>query len=63
MEGFNLDNGKCANQRLSQPRASPHLGWPKLCQKPPETSPRKRLNAFTPVDRNYVDQKDIVSKR
>src|ERR1700674_526850 len=32
MEGATKQNGKCANQRLSQPRGSPHLDVPVVCQ-------------------------------
>jgi hypothetical protein len=31
MEGATKQNGKCANQRLSQARGSPHDLVPKLC--------------------------------
>jgi len=34
MEGFNQNNGKCANRRLSQPRGSPHHGVSLLCPVP-----------------------------
>ncbi len=32
MEGATKQNGKCANQRLSQARGSPQQTAPKLCQ-------------------------------
>jgi hypothetical protein len=31
MEGFNQNNGKCANRRLSQPRGSPQDSVRKVC--------------------------------
>ncbi len=39
MEGATKQNGKCANQRLSQPRGSPHRTVPEVCH--PERAPER----------------------